>query len=328
MSTMYRYSLICLVGLCATAPASASWADGMFEEMNRDFGSVPRGPTLTHPFRVVNTSGMHVHIAGVRVSCGCTSARALQNDLAPGQETVILAQMDTRRFLGSKTVTIFVTFDQPRYEEVRLLVQANSREDVNVTPDTLALGRVKRTMSPSAATTIAFFGDPNWQITSVGVDSNYIQPTCKMVRRDTGEVAYELSVRLRPDTPVGKWFTDIWLTTNNPATPRVRVPLTVEIEPALSINPGTLALGDVKAGKETERKVIVRGATPFKITGIKGTDKEITVRDNSDEAKAIHVLTVKVQGKQPGDVSRTFHIATDVEGESDLEFTARARIIK
>jgi hypothetical protein len=325
---MYRYSLVCVIGLCATAPAFASWADGMFEEMNRDFGSVPRGPTLTHPFRLVNNTNMPVHIAGVRVSCGCTSARALQNDLAPGQETVILAQMDTRRFLGSKSVTIFVTFDQPRWEEVRLLVQANSREDVNVTPDTLAMGRVKRTTVPSVASTISFFGDPNWQITSVGVDSNYIQPTCKMVRRDASEVAYELNVRLRPDTPVGKWFTDIWLTTNNPATPRVRVPLTVEVEPALSISPETVVLGEIKTGKESARKVIVRGARPFKITGIKGTDKEIAVRDNTNEARAIHVLTVTLQGKQPGTVSRTFHIATDLDGESELELTAHARIVR
>ena len=64
---MFRYSLVVLLGLCATAPVSASWADSLFDELSRDFGSVPRGPTLTHPFRLVNKTGGHVHIASVRV---------------------------------------------------------------------------------------------------------------------------------------------------------------------------------------------------------------------------------------------------------------------
>jgi hypothetical protein len=48
--------------------------------------------------------------------------------LKPGEETTILVQMDTRRFTGTKTVTIFVTYGQP-YTEVRLWVQANSVEE-------------------------------------------------------------------------------------------------------------------------------------------------------------------------------------------------------
>jgi len=324
---MFRYSLVCFIGLFAAAPAFASWADGLFEEHNRDFGSVPRGPTLTHPFRLVNNTGQPVHIAGCRVSCGCTSARPLQYDLAPGQETFILAEMDTRRFLGPKTVTIFVSFDQPRWEEVHLWVTANSRDDVTVMPDTLAMGRVRHAAAPAASTTISFLGDPNWQITGVAGDSNYIQLVCKLVRRQGYEVGYELTARLRPDTPVGKWYSDIWLTTNNPASPRVRVPLTVDIEPAVTISPSAVALGDIKAGSDGQRKVIVRGAQPFRITSIKGADEQIAVQDNAAEAKAVHVLTVTIHGNEPGEINRTFRVITDVEGENDLEFTAQARIV-
>ena len=38
--------------------------------------------------------------------------------------------MDTTRFLGVKSVTIYVQFDQPNYQEVRLWVRANGRDDV------------------------------------------------------------------------------------------------------------------------------------------------------------------------------------------------------
>ena len=37
---------------------------------------------------------------------------------------------------------------------------------------------------------------------------------------------------MRPDTPAGVWFTDIWVTTNNPGYAKLRVPVTVEVEAA------------------------------------------------------------------------------------------------
>ena len=68
---MFRYYLVFAAGLCAASPATASWADLMFQELSKDFGSVPRGPALQHAFPLKNNTGEVVHIAGLRVSCGC-----------------------------------------------------------------------------------------------------------------------------------------------------------------------------------------------------------------------------------------------------------------
>ena len=323
-----RFSLVILLGLCVTGSASASWADALFDELSRDFGSVPRGPTLTHPFRLVNKTNQRVHIASVRVSCGCTSAQALQHDLAPGQETAILVQMDTRRFQHTKSVTIFVQFDQPRWEEVRLWVQANSRDDVTVIPESLAFGTVKRGSKPATAVNITFLGDGNWQILGARSDSNYVQPSVKQTRRDAGEVSYQLTASLSPDTPAGKWYTDVWLQTNNPSIPRVRVPLAVEVAAPLSISPMTVVLGEVKAGKLAERRIIVRGSTPFRITGIKGTDKLLSVREAEAESKTVHVLTVTLRPTKAGELNRSLRILTDLPNESDIEFNAKARVVR
>jgi hypothetical protein len=206
----------------------------MFQEFSADFGSVPRGPTLSHAFRVTNNTGRQVHISSVRVSCGCVSASAVDTYLAPGQSTAIQAFMDTRRFVGSKGVTIYVSFDQPRRDEVRLWVQANSRDDLVISPAGFALGEVKRGSVPSASVMVTLAGSGQWQITEVDRTSNYILTAVKEVHRDAAEVSYEITASVRGDAPVGKWYTDIRLKTNNPAVPMVRVPLTVEIESALS----------------------------------------------------------------------------------------------
>lgn len=324
---MVRHSLVCLMLLTLAQQASASWADGLFDELSRDFGSVPRGQVLTHPFRLVNNTGVPVQISSVRVSCGCTTAQALQTYLAPGQETAILARMDTRRFYNAKNVTIYVQFNQPRFEEVRLWVQANSRDDVSFSPDSIAFGRIKRGSAPTGNTQVTFLGDGQTRITEAKSESNYVQPAVRELRREGGEVAYEVAATVRPDTPAGKWYTDIWLKTNNPAMPKLRVPVTIEVEAALSVSPMTVVLGEVKAGTESDRKVIIRGVTPFRITGISGADGQLRVRETNSDSKTVHVLTVTLNPSDPGELRRMIRVHTDMKNGGNIEFNAQAKVV-
>jgi Protein of unknown function (DUF1573) len=323
-----RYSLVVLAGLLAAGPArSATWADALFDEFSKDFGSVSRGPTLTHPFRVTNTTRTPVNIASVRVSCGCVSASALKTHLEPGEVTAVVARMDTTRFSGIKTVTIYVQFDQPGYEEVRLWVQANGRNDFSVAPDTLAFGQFKRGGTPAASVLVNFFGNSEAAITDVRCESNYVQARVQEVRRQEAEVVYQLTARLRSDAPAGKWYTDVWLRTNNTAVPPIRVPLTVEIESSLTVTPEMVTLGPVKAQSENERRVIVRGIRPFRIIQVLGTDAELAVRDNTTEARPVHVLTVKVRAARAGELSRTLRVLTDLGEDNKIDFLVTALVM-
>ena len=328
VNTMLRYSAVLFLGLWAAGPAAAAtWADSLFDELSKDFGSVPRGPTLSHNFRVSNNTRGTVHIANVRVSCGCVSAHALKDTLEPGEETAVVARMDTTRFVGVKSVTVYVLFDRPGYEEVRLWVQANGRNDFTVTPDGLAFGQVKRGTVPGASVVVTFYGTAETQVIDARPESNYIQPKLKEVRREGAEVVYELTARLRQDTPVGKWYTDVWLRTNNPSIPQVRVPLTVEVESPLTVSPEAVSLGQIAAGGEVERRVIVRGVKPFKITGVQGTDDRLAVRDSVADSKAVHVLTVKLKAAKPGDLNRTLRLKTDLPEEGEIEFHVSAQVM-
>jgi hypothetical protein len=300
----------------------------MFAELSKDFGSVPRGPTLDHQFLLTNRTGNLVHISSVRVSCGCVTASALDTNLAPGQSTAIQAHMDTRRFLGTKVVTIYVSFDRPHREEVRLWIQGNSRDDLSVTPETLAIGQAKRGSVPSAAVTVTFAGNGQWQITGVERESNYILTALQELHRDATVVSYQLTAAVRADTPVGKWYTDVWLTTNNPTGPKVRVPLTVEIESALSVSPSAVNLGQIQPGAEEERKVIVRGIQPFRITKIEGTDDQLTVNDSTSASKSVHVLSVRLKPKKAGELDRKLKVLTDLKEEGELEFQTKAQVVE
>ena len=85
--------------------------------------------------------------------------------MQPGQETAIEAKMDTNRFQRQpSTITIYVSFDKPHREEVRLWVQANSREDVTFSPDNIAFGHASAAAPrPRARVTVTFLGGAETQ---------------------------------------------------------------------------------------------------------------------------------------------------------------------
>lgn len=328
MVTVFRFGAACLAMLIAFQSAhAANWADAMFDELSKDFGTVPRGPALQHNFRIKNNTGQVAVISAVRVSCGCVTATALTNVLQPGETTSVVARMDTTRFAGVKNVTIFVTFSRPGLEEVRLWVQANGRDDFVVSPDSLAFGVVKRGTVPDRTVNVTFYGNNFSQITEAKTDSNYLQASIREVARQPSQVDYQIIAKVRPDTPAGRWYSDVWLTTNNPSIPKIRVPLTIEIESALTVSPDAVVIGPLKPNEEGERKVIVRGTKPFKILKADGGDAGLTVKANSEEAKTIHVLTVKAKaGTNIGESVRKLKILTDLdeaEKEVDLQVTTQ-----
>jgi hypothetical protein len=323
---MFRWASALAVSLGVVGWASAaSWADGMFDELSKDFGPVPRGPGLVHTFRLVNRTQTTVHVAGIRVSCGCVTATVSRDLLEPGQESNIVAHMDTRRFTGAKTVTIYVQFDRPQWEEVRLWLQAYGRDDVSISPESLTLGRIRRGMAQAVEVNVTLFG--NWHVLAGRCDSNYVRVRLSEISGNEGTSVYRVEASLRPDAPVGRWFTDVWLDTDNPQAAQLRVPLTVEIASALSVSPSSVAMGDVKASSAQERRVVVRGVKPFRIVRIEGTDETLSVADGSNDARAVHVLTIRFKADTPGVLERTLRVQTDLPEDNHIEFQATATVI-
>jgi len=59
---------------------------------------------------------------------------------------------------------------------------------------------------------------------------------------------------------------------------------------------------------------------------VQGTDDDLNVRDSATDSKPIHVLTVTLQARKAGELSRTLRILTDLKEENQIDFQARAQI--
>jgi len=298
---------------------AGSWADGLFDELSKDFGIVSRGSTLVHQFRIKNTTGQPVGISSVRVSCGCVSASALKTYLLPDEETAVTARMDTNRFRGVKTVTIYVHFNKPKSEEVRLWVKANARDDFTISPDVLDLGTIRQGLPREAVTTLKFHGQPNLQIQGVQPDSNYLLCQVEELKRNTNESVFRLKATLRKDTPAGVWFSDIWVRTDSELIPQVRIPVTLTVESYLSATPGQIQLGTLGKGEELQRRIVIRGLSPFRVVKVEGQGGVVGAADLSKESKAVHVLTLTFKNDGLKKIPQTVQIHTDSKDQSLIE---------
>ena len=105
--------------------------DSRFPEgRDYNFGKVRRGTSLKHAFRIVNTSDVPLRLTSVRVSAGCMTGSVSKRVLQPSEEGKVEVTVDTGRFVGSKTMLLFLEVEQRgTTERLRFSITADSVED-------------------------------------------------------------------------------------------------------------------------------------------------------------------------------------------------------
>jgi hypothetical protein len=336
-----RTVVLAAVGLMAMAPPLAAqdpptgWAAKLFRtEDNKipsgyDFKSVPKGAMLQHRFPMTNPYAVPLTVT-TTVSCGCTTATPVPQILQPRESGSLDITMDTTRFNGQKTVTVYVTVSHPQFwSTATLTIQAVCRGDVELAPAQAVFGVVPVGQSASREVVIRYRGgQPGWQIT--GVVANQAAPfdvRHQEVGRRGSQVDYRVWLAVKPEAAAGSYKGDLNLTTNDPNNPVVAVPYDLTVQAPLTVSPDVARLGAVKVGAEAERKVYVRAGAAFRILGVDGAGDGVTAQASRPDAVPVHVLTVKVQPTQPGAVQKILTVRTDLAGGATVPVRVEATAV-
>jgi len=329
---MHRLLVIAFVAVLATAGSASAGAQDFFAETVKDFGTTPRGPVLVHYFQVRNTSQQTVSLGQTRVSCGCVSSKIVgKTTLAPGETTTVEAQMDTRRIPQAnvlKSVIVYVPISGQFSEEVQLRVQAIARDDLVMSPDTIAFGTIRKGQGGKATTRITFYSDPNWKIAEIASSGAYIKAEAASAVKKGNEVSYEVTATVEPDCPVGNWTADLWLKTSIAGVEKLRIPVTVNVVSPIVVNPEAVKFGDVKIGEKSEQKVILQGSQPFKVIGLKGSESDLEIVAVAEGSRPVHILKLSFMPKTAGDVVRSIEITTDHAEQPKLIIPVGGRVLK
>lgn len=320
---MVRNILLVTVMLVAGS-VQAGEAEKCFSERTKDFGTVPYGPTLVHYFKITNNSNQVMQMTGARVSCGCVSASLQANVLKPGESTYLVANMDTKRFVGHKEVIVYVSFSKP-YEEVTLSVRANRNDNFSKSAESISVGQVRKGAEGTATIQVTMRNDPYFEIKSGTSNTDFVEASFKLVRRDRAEVVYDVSATLKPGLDVGIWTTDALFTSSNPSLTTIRIPVVVEVVAAITATPASVQFPSVKIGDTKELSVVVKGDKPFKILEIKGGDGLIKAVADGSDAKQAHVVRIVYKPSEVGELTKTLTVVTDSGSLANVNISVRGK---
>lgn len=326
MSRLIAMALCALLTSVSTADAQ-SWAEALFSARSHDFGSVARAANVEHTFVITNTTGQELHIRGVRSSCGCTAPRVEKNVLAPGERGAIVAAFNTHRFTGQRGARLTVTFERPAYAEVQLEVRGYIRTDVVLNPGQATFGTVSQGREAEARLALEYAGRNDWQITKIVPASSYVTAEAVETGRANGRVSYQLNVKLRPDAPAGYVRDELIVYTNDRRATQFPIAVDGLVVSELTVSPATLLLGNLQPGQHVTKQIIVRGKTPFRITGVECEDQTVSL-NLSGESKTMHILPLEfTANEQPQSISTRLRIHTDLESAPVTELPIVGHVI-
>jgi hypothetical protein len=326
--------LSCLLSTIVFAPvvSAEQWARKMFAETHHDFGTVSRNAKTEYAFVIENCFEEDVRIASVRSSCGCTNPVLTKKVLKSWEKGEIIAQFNTRAFIGTKTAEITVVIDRPNYAEIKLTVGGKIRSDIVVEPGEVRFGEVDLGGTKTVDLKMSYAGRKDWKISDIRGDSDFLEVRLDPARRNGAMTDYVMHIKLKENAPVGEIVDELVVVTNDDRNDQFTLPVSGRIIPPISITPSYVSLGDVSNGKSTQQRLIVRAKNPFSITGIECEDArfEFTKPEGN---RPVHVIPFTFKGElldasDKGTLKQRIVVRTSLGEGMNAETTVAGRVVR
>jgi beta-lactamase regulating signal transducer with metallopeptidase domain len=138
ISDLEENALLSAMGKQPTPSSKANdslvFLETKFDRLEHDFGAVKRGSTVSHEFKLTNTSKNEwLSIGPMRVTNGAATCVCDKTILEPGGSAAIVVSIDTKRFTGSRTIAAHVTIGRGGDNQTTavLRLSADSRDEVD-----------------------------------------------------------------------------------------------------------------------------------------------------------------------------------------------------
>ncbi len=316
-----RKALFVILSVVAGAGAvrgndDSPWAEKLFDnKTEHDFGNVPHGAQMFHKFAFKNIYAVPLDVTITRISCGCTTAAASTQRVGPHERGSIDVNMNGRVFTNARTVSVFVQFSNPQfYSTATLKVSANSRPDIVFNPGQVNFGVVPQGQGAAQDITVEYAGTFPWKVDNQVVTNGLpVEAKVDVLRTDPGVRGYRISVSLKADTPPGVLKGEMFLKTNDPASPLLPVLIEGNVQPALTVAPAAVRL-TAAVNESRSASVVVRGNKPFRILSVDGGGEGLAVANAlPDTPSDTHRLTFRLKKEDAGDFRRKLQIKTDLQ---------------
>jgi hypothetical protein len=324
---------------------SLNWAEQLFDRERHDFGVVARGAEVVVRMKITNKYQETIHLGGVRTSCSCISAKLSTNTLKTWEEGVLEVRLNTLQFTGERNVNAIIQIDQPKFIEVVIPIHAYIRTDVVLDPGSVVFGTVMQGEASERRVRIDYAGKvssggANWRIAEVKSPRNpNVLCAVKEVSRTsdgfTANVSYELTVKLRPETPVGELREQILVSTNDGNGPQIPIMVEGRVIPEYSVTPPSIVLRSLKPGTQEKVKVIISSKKPFAVSKIEsnsGSSSFLIQPIAKDNYRVVQELRLIINAPEnAGPFNEVFTVTLAAQGKDQakaVEFKLSGKVLE
>jgi hypothetical protein len=315
-----------------TTPSAAqeiAWANKLVVgSREHDFGVVKPDAQLKHTFKLTNIYKVPLDITAIKVSCGCVTVEPSSRSLQPTESATLSVVMDTRKVDAPTIVRIYITVGPKDVSTATLTVSANPRSDVVITPQEIDFGAVSRGQTPNKQVDVEYVGkSKDWRVVEIRNhgSSPYTLKAEHLPAKPDGSArkGFRLIATMKADAATGSFKQPVTLKTNDAARPVITFDVLGKVQGEISLSQEVITFNDAKVGSLQTKKVIVKGANPFRILKVEGQAEGITV-DVPTEKNATQVITVNYLPGKAGDLTRPLIIRTDLN-DASVQLTVECR---
>ncbi len=290
-----------------------------FDETTYHFGSMQRGTTLSHAFKVHNVGGGPLHIEVGSTTCKCTVGDLTNNDIPPGSEGEVVLQWTAKTPPGPFRHGAVLLTDDPTQSRIELTVEGAVVESTALSPDKLYFGNVQAGETARAEVYLMAFLQEDVEILSRKFKEENLAEqisveikSCEKSELPNPEA--RAGVKIVATLHAGRTLGPIygWLSTetNLEQSPKVEIPLLANVIGDISIfgpswiaKRGLLRLGLFRSdeGKKTRLNIAIRGehasSTKLKISSV--TPKELQAKLGERHKMNDHLVHVPLTVEVP-----------------------------
>jgi hypothetical protein len=286
----------------AAFPQSATvGADLRVDNYTWDFGTVNEDVELTHTFIVTNKGNEDLIISKVNTSSDSTIASPSQVKVAPNAHTTLTATVDTKHYSGQLGEMIFIYSNDKVTPVIQLGIQGVVRPSkVPIWPREINLGEVSATGSVSQDIYVSKLSGDTLRVESVNSDNPFIIADLDGTTSNQQSVNI-ISVKLKPEAPVGKISGTVAVHTNHPTEPIVYIPVTATITGDIHFSPTTAFFGCIKRGNRATIEVTISNKMqePLEIEKIESESSYILVNKDNNTSDNHRSIIISVSEDAP-----------------------------
>lgn len=191
-----------------------------------DFGEIPSGESVQATFTLRNGGDETLHIAYVRTSCGCTTTALEKRDLAPGEETPLVATLSLKNRSGPQNKRLTIGSNDPDHPDIQAIVQGTAVRFITISPSLIYLFSAPQGQTITRNVEILSETQTPFQILSVEAS----HPDLAVGITPISTNAYRLSLTLPNTWPAGRINESLRIHTDHPNAPLLTCEITGTIQ--------------------------------------------------------------------------------------------------